>query len=259
MVYDTRVALDEFFTTLANQLATSDVSMTLQPADVAQLDTLDTLGGSPGSGGLSTTRYLPLVLLNATTRAYEVVYATAHTLGSPALTIARGKESTVNTAWAAGTLVLSGPLARDMLYAALSTNMPTEPYIGMRVKRHDTGDVVERTKNGVYVPSAGLALAAETGVTFSGGAVAAGNVVLMRTGSISGVTSSTGGLTANFAAAFPNGVISGFVQSTFINAGGGLPVVGALTNTSITAFMVNSDGSRYATATWSFTYVAYGW
>lgn len=253
MVYDTRVALDEFFTTLANPLATSDISMTLQPADVTQLDSLDTLGG------LSTTRYLPLVLLNATTRAYEVVYATAHTTGSTVLTVARGKEGTINTAWPAGTLVLSGPLARDVLYAALSTNMPSEPFVGMRVKRHDTGDVVERVKQGVWAPSAGLSLASEVSGTFAGGNPTAGSAILTRSGTGGGTTSATGGLSTNFATPFPNGVIGAFIQSTFINAGGGLPVLGVLTTTGLTAFMVNSDGSRYANATWSFAYFAIGW
>lgn len=250
MVYDTRVNLDEFFTTLANPLATSDVAMTLQPADVTQLDS---------AGTLSTTRYLPLVLLNATTRAYEVVYVTAHTTGSATVTIARGKEGTINTAWAAGTLVLSGPLARDMLFAALSSAMPADPYVGMRVMRSDVGDVVERVKNGLWAPSAGISLATDVSGTFAGGNPTAGSTILTRSGTGGGTTSATGGLSTTFSAPFPNGVIAAFVQSTYINAGGGLPVLGSFSTTGLTAFMVNSDGSRYANATWSFTYFAIGW
>lgn len=253
MTYDTRVSLDEFFTTLANQLATSDVAMTVQPGDVAQLDSLDTLGG------LSTTRYLPLVLLNATTRAYEVVYATGHATGSTSLTIARGKEGTLNTAWPAGTLVLSGPLARDVLFAALATNMPSEPFVGMRVKRHDTGDVVERTKLNTWGPSVGMGLASQQGQTYGSTNIPAGAALEFRSGRIAGSTSASGGLTGSYAAPFPNGAHSAIIQSSSLTAGGGLPVLGGIDVNGLTAYMLNSDGSRYANASWSYQYFAIGW
>lgn len=250
MALDTRVNIDTFFSSLANPVASSDVSMTLQSIDVAQLDAV---------GTLDTTRYLPLVLLSPTTRQWEVVYAVGHTAGSAALTIQRGKEGTAAAAWAGGTLVLCGPLARDVLFAASSGSMPSGAYVGMRVKRHDKNDVASFAKGSIWVPGAGGAFAEDVGGSFSAGSPPAGSAILHRHGSGGGTTSGTGALTSTFATPFPTACGGVAITSTFVAAGGGLPVLSSIAGgTSFTVRMINSDGSSYV-GTWSYVYTAWGW
>lgn len=163
--------------------------------------------GLPG-GVYSTTRYLPIVLVEPISGVREVVWVTAHTASSSSVTVVRAKEGTTALGWAAGTQWKAAPTAaRDGLGVLARASLPTDPHIGLRQSLSDeSGVAVERTANAGWQSSVGVANPADFGLRFGPGTVApAGNVMLMRGGSRTQNTAGGGKVTATFTQPFPGG------------------------------------------------------
>jgi hypothetical protein len=246
--YEYRSNKDYFFGTLLNATAISDTS--LSSAAFTGLDA-DYSSATPG-------KYIPLELHDPAQGLYEIVWVVGHAAGSQSITVVRGREGTPARAWNAGTQVVCAPTAgRDALGASASNNLPSDPHIGQRVARTNRQDVVERG-NGVWGPSVGAGIAADQGVNMHGTAVPDGAVLLFRCGTAGPSTDAQGGLPCVFKTPFPNGCLSIAAHSTFFNAYGQL-VLSAVRPSGADIFFLRPDGSRLASATASYTYMAIGW
>lgn len=85
--------------------------------------------------GLSTVRYLPLVLADDAQRLYEVVWVTAHSESSQTVTVVRGREGSTARSWGTGTLWRCGPTVRDLIPSFdTRAGLPADPQLGMRAR-----------------------------------------------------------------------------------------------------------------------------
>lgn len=135
--YDQRVQLDDRF----GQLSASVVAS----ATLLRSPEFTTLPSD-----LSATRYLPVVLADdsASTKTYEIVWATGHVEGSDALTVVRGREGSTARVWGPGTAWRCAPTARDVpLSVANRAGLPADAHLGMRcLIRDDTSDNAGRAR-----------------------------------------------------------------------------------------------------------------
>jgi hypothetical protein len=239
-----RVPIDYFSTALLSQLTISGTTM--QSADFVNLPT-----------DYSASRYLPLVLHDDSLGVYEIVWITGHTSGSNTVTIARGKEGSSPQPWAAGSRVECAPSQYDRTVVRTSGSMPSDPWIGMRVERSDKSDVVQWTGN-QWAPAAGMGLASDQNPNMHAVSPPDGAVFTIRAGTATGTTSASGLLSCTFRTPFPNGCLGIAPVSTFFNASGIL-IVSAVRTTGADVSFLKGDGSRLASATASYAYVAFGW
>lgn len=124
---------DFAFGTLSS--AVSESATTLASAEFADLRTM--------SAG---TTYMPITLLNPSTRQYEMVWISAHSAGSTSATVSRGQEGTAPIAWPAGTQWISAPTIRDAgVTPGFSTDLLTDAHVGMRSVITDKGETWEQT------------------------------------------------------------------------------------------------------------------
>lgn len=134
MTYENRLPVNYAFGTLTNAAAISDTTLT--SADFAT--------GLPS--GLSTTTYVPVTLQDPSTKAFEIVWANAHTASATTATVLRGREGTTARAWGAGTLWTVSPTLRDgVLPIANRAALPSDPHVGLRCFVQDEQIVLERT------------------------------------------------------------------------------------------------------------------
>ena len=85
-----------------------------------------------------------------------------------------------------------------------------------------------------------------------------GAVFLLRMGTAGTTTDANGKLPCTFQTAFPNACHTLIPVSTFLNAGGNL-VVGSISASGADVYFLNGDKSRYASASASYAYLAFGW
>jgi hypothetical protein len=143
-----RAPKDFFFGTLGQAAALTDTS--LQSPVFANL---------PNT--YSTSRVLPLVLLDLARGVYEVVWVTGHVASSQTVTVVRGKEGSTAQAWPQFSQVQAAPTAaRDTLAVQTSTTRPADAHLGMEAIETDTNQITQLTSsgwlNGVYADPAGL-------------------------------------------------------------------------------------------------------
>lgn len=248
MAFEQRATRDYFFTTLGSPAAIS--ANTLTSTDFQGLDS-DFTSATPG-------KYLPLVLHDPALGLYEVVWVTGHSSGSSDVTVVRGREGTVARGWNAGTLVESAPTMRDVLGAATSSTLPTDPHIGQRVQVKDKGYVVERA-GGIWAPSAGVGLATDQKNNMHGVTPPDGAVLTVRCGTAGGTTDANGKLSCSYKNPFPNATLYIAITSTFINAGGNFAVGLVTASGADVYFLTNSSGGRVANTSASYMFMAVGW
>lgn len=196
MVYEQRLHRDYFFGNLLLAAAIADT--TLSAAAFSALGT-----------GYSTGAYLPLVLHNPSTGAYEVVWVTGHTAASQTVTVVRGREGTTAQAWPSNTQVIDAACVRDIVGGYTRALLPTDPHYGLRALVTDENVVVERTLNG-WGPSVGVATPADVGPSVSNFATfpPSNSVITVRAGRAQLVADAGGNVTVTFRTPFPTGLIA---------------------------------------------------
>jgi hypothetical protein len=96
-----------------------------------------------------TAQYVPIVLADDTNRVQETVWVTAHTDGSSAVTVVRGREGTAARTWTDGSLWRMAPTYRDLIPAyANRAGLPADGHVGMRAYLLDEGVTVQKTAAG---------------------------------------------------------------------------------------------------------------
>lgn len=135
MTFELRQPLNFAYGTLTQAAALSDT--TLVSADFASATKMAT--------GLSTTQYVPVVLMDLANSLFEIVWVTGHTAASTSATVVRGKEGTTARAWPAGTQWQVAQTVRDGRFLVASrANLSSEPHIGMEQLIGDEQHVVKR-------------------------------------------------------------------------------------------------------------------
>jgi hypothetical protein len=243
MSFEQRQVLNYFSTSLTVAASVTDTTMR-----ASMFTGLDTDFGS---------KYLPLVLHDDALGVYEIVAVVAHTVSSDTVTVVRGREGTTARAWPAGTRVDCAPTAYDMLLARNAATLPPDPYIGMRASRLDRLDVLERV-NGYWGPSVGAGIASDQKGNMLGATPPNGATFLLRMGTAGTTTDANGKLSCTFQTPFPNACHTFIPISTFLNAGGNL-VCAAISPSGADVYFLNGDKSRYASASASYAYLAFGW
>lgn len=130
--YDQRSPVDGKFGQLTAGVTSLDTTLT--SPDFASL-----------ASDLSTTKYTPITLADDAARTYETVWVTAHSAGSSAVTVVRGREGSTARAWATGSAWRCAPTIRDTIQTLTRGTLPADPHIGMRVFLTDENRIVERT------------------------------------------------------------------------------------------------------------------
>lgn len=246
MAFEQRATIDYFSTSLLAAMTIS--ATTMQSADFAAK-----LPADYGTNG----KYLPLVIHDDAIGVYEVVWVTAHVAASNTVTVVRGKEGTSAQPWSAGARVESAPTSYDAVLARLAASLPSDPFIGQRVNRGDRSDVLERV-NGYWGPSVGAGIASDQKNNMMSDTAPNGAVFLLRMGTAGPTTDANGKMSCTFQTPFPNKCHTFIPISTFLNAGGNI-VVSAVSNTGADVYFLNGDKSRYASASASYAYLAFGW
>jgi hypothetical protein len=214
------------------------------------------------STAYTTSAVLPMVLHNPATGVREVVWVTAHTAASTAVTVIRGKEGTSAQAWPSGTQWICAPTAaRDGLsaYSAATLTGMTDQHVGMRALETDSSVVKHWTYAAGWQAEVGACRPADCGPTFSAGTVPAAANILTRVGCVNNAAPSSNLIAVTFAAPFPNGVITAVSNS--LNSG---QFIGTVTCESLTVSGMNLRvnqiaGYPAAPGFASLSYVAYGW
>ncbi len=125
-MYELRVPANYLFGQLTNPAAISDTAMV--STDFASLQS-----------GLSTSLYIPITLQDPANKAFEIVWATAHTGASNTITVVRGREGSAARAWPASTLWACAPTLRDsVLPVANAAALPADPHVGLRALQLDS-------------------------------------------------------------------------------------------------------------------------
>lgn len=123
--------------------------------------------------GLSTVRYVPLVLADDSLKVYEVVWVTSHSEGSQTITVVRGREGSAARSWGTGSLWRCGPTTRDVVSSyANRAALPTDAHLGMRAALIDEVRVVEKVNAGWKDTAAIFGHAGRTAGFQAGGVVA---------------------------------------------------------------------------------------
>lgn len=155
MALDQRIHKDYFAGVLQLQALISDLTLT-------------STSFAPLSAGFSANVYMPLVLHNPSTGAYEIVYIVAHSAASTTVTVQRGKEGTTAQAWPANTQILDAVTARDLIPHFTRALLPTDAHLGMRALVTDENAVQAKYYHG-WGPAVGMALARAIGPQRAGG------------------------------------------------------------------------------------------
>lgn len=143
MVLEMRIHRDYFAGNLSLQALSSDTTLT--STAFAALGT-----------SYSTGLYMPIVLHNPATGAYEVVYIVGHSAASNTVTVQRGKEGTSAQAWPLNTQIIDAPTYRDLVASYTRAALPADPHLGMRALVTDESFVVARALAG-WMPAMGIA------------------------------------------------------------------------------------------------------
>lgn len=197
---------DFSFGTLSS--AASESSTTLASADFAGLLTM-TAG----------TTYMPITLLNPSTKDYEIVWISAHSSGSSSCTVSRGQEGTAPLAWPAGTQWISAPSLRDAgVTPSFSSDLFTDAHVGMRAVITDLGETMEQTYAQGWRNTA-KANRLDMGRALDGTTAAANGMnMLVKAWTVTGTTDANGLLNAPVPnSGFPTRLVS--AQITRITAG----------------------------------------
>jgi hypothetical protein len=208
--------------------AASESSTSLSSTEFSELLTMS-----------SGTTYMPITLLNPSTRSYEMVWISAHSAGSTTCTVSRGQEGTAPLAWPAGTQWISAPTIRDAgVSPGFSSDLLTDAHVGQRSVITDKGETWEQTYAQGWLGTV-KANRQDMGRAVDGTTAAPnGHNMMVKAWTVTGTTTA-GGLLAT---AIPNG---GFptrtvsVQITRITAGlSWIPSVqdSSLSKTSVTIY-----------------------
>lgn len=190
-----RMPTDFAFGTLSVAAAIGDTSISS-----AQFSTLPS--------NFTTSAVMPMVLLNASTGAREVVWVTAHTASATSVTVVRGKEGTSAQAWPSGTQWICAPTAARDGMPAMTTaalNAMTDQHVGMRALNTDTSTVWDWTFSAGWQPEVGVAKPTDLNPNRSGASMPNTANPMVRAGYVTGTTSAGGDISATFTGAFPNG------------------------------------------------------
>jgi hypothetical protein len=118
----------------------------------AGVTSLDTTLTSPDftslPSDLSATKYVPITLADDSARTYETAWITAHSAGSSAVTVIRGREGSTARAWPTGSVWRCAPTVRDTLAAYTRGTLPGDAHLGMRAILTDENRVVRRATSG---------------------------------------------------------------------------------------------------------------
>ena len=245
MAFEQRQVVNYFSTGLI--VAASITDTTMRATKFTELD----------AGAGNGAKYQSLVLHDDAQGVYEIVWVSAHTAASDTVTVVRGKEGTTARAWPAGTRVEIAPTAYDTLLAAVTSSLPSDPFIGQRAMLGDKFATVERV-NGYWGPSVGVGIAADQGPNMHGTQAPGSAAFLMRSGSVLATTDGTGKITVNYATAFPNNTQHVSITSTFVNGGGNFAIQAVRAN-GFDVFLLTSPGVTKPSFQTSFTYAAFGW
>jgi hypothetical protein len=207
---------------------------------------------------MTGAKYVALVLHDDAQGVFEVVWVSAHTAASDTVTVVRGQEGTTARAWPAGTRVEIAPTAFDTLLAAVTSSLPSNPYVGQRAMLGDKFATVERV-NGYWGPSVGVGIAADQGPNMAAAQAPNSAAFLMRSGSVLATTSANGLIVVNYVTAFPSNTQHVGITSTFINGGGNFALGAVRANGFDVYVLTDSAGGRKANFQTSFTYAAFGW
>lgn len=133
MANEYRVPADFMYGTLTSAVSLSDTSLSS-----SEFSGVRTISG--------TSTFTPIVLLDPSSRRYEVVWLTTHGTGATTATVLRGKETSVAQDWPAGTQWLASPTTRDVVSNGFAgTGMVADAHVGMRQAITDKGEVWEKT------------------------------------------------------------------------------------------------------------------
>lgn len=132
MALSFRYLADFAFGTLTAALSLSDTTLAS-----AEFNTLRALS--------SGTTYIPIVLLDPSTRVYEVVWLSNHGAGATTGTVSRGQEGSVAREWPSGTQWIVAPTMRDSMTTESFAGLPADAHVGMRLSVGDKGDVRQQT------------------------------------------------------------------------------------------------------------------
>lgn len=132
MALQFRYLADFAFGTLSSAISISDT--TLSSAEFTSLRTLT-----------SGTTYIPLVLLDPSSKLYEVVWLSAHNASATTGTVSRGQEGSAAQEWPSGTQWIVAPTMRDSLTTESLAALPADGHVGMRMAVGDKGDVRQQT------------------------------------------------------------------------------------------------------------------
>lgn len=146
MTYENRLPVNYGMGTLSVAAAISDT--TLQSSAFATVIPTMTAG---------TTNYVPLVLQNPSTLAFEIVWINAHSASSTTVTVVRGKEGTSAQAWPSGTLWTIAATLRDVVLPVTTRSaLPTDPHVGMRAYIQDEQVQVQYVLNVGWLGQSGM-------------------------------------------------------------------------------------------------------
>lgn len=239
-----------FFGTLSAGCASTDV--TLSSASFANL---------PNAYYGATSIILPLILQNAATGAFEIVYVTAHTASSTSITVVRGQEGSTAQAWPAGTPVGNDITTYDGKPVGPKAGFPAAPQIGLEGVFSDAlfgGIPAIATANAGWQPSVGMGWNTDQGNDIAtAAAVPAGSTILCRAGQRISGSPAAHILAITFVNPFPNGIITCIAGSGNQGQFQGVVACSSMTRTGFTAFCSQLDTSSPGTAT--VNYLAVGW
>lgn len=155
--YDQRQGIDDKFGQLSAGVTSLDTTLT--SPDFTSLPS-----------DLSATKYVPITLADDSARTYETAWITAHSAGSAAVTVLRGREGSSARAWATGSVWRCAPTVRDTLAAYTRGSLPGDGHLGMRAILTDENRVVRKTTAGWLADEAPFAHVGCTGGTQAIGA-----------------------------------------------------------------------------------------
>lgn len=247
MAYENRVTRDYLIGTIKLALALSDTALVSD----AFVD---------AGTGYNASTYMPVVLHDPAELRYEVVWITAHTAGSDAVTILRGREGTSAQAWPTGTEVLSAVTTRDVLTAVSTrTALPADPHNGMRVLVGDEGHVYERSGAVWTLPTSLGSAPFQVGPSRGGIMPPESANIQFRAGQHGATTNGSGDVTVAYRTPFVARTMCVVITNSNLAAFTGTFIQHAETAAGFTVRAMTTGGNFAANQSVGFAYQAIGW
>ncbi|HEY3481032.1 MAG TPA: hypothetical protein VGL02_19225 [Streptomyces sp.] len=254
MTYEQRVLVDFAFGQLETTGGINATATAMKSAGFA---------GKIPTSGLSTTRYVPITLIDEISGVYETVWITGFVSATNIATIVRAREGSTARTWPQGTTWVHAPTIRDGLPSLTRATLPADPHTGMRAALTDENAALVRTYANGWLPLAGPGAPQHQGTNQYGTGPSAQHALEVRCGYKSATSDGSGYGFFNWSTAFTTGILS--VSLTNLQPGlfGGWYVVSDVDKNGISYQLQQPGGSggvvSPVTTAHKLYYIAIGW